>query len=134
MTLEEFRILHSTLIENYQYIEAHLEGTYAVLSGKSFSDGLREVEKDSMSRLVGALKKLEDEKGISVLSDEERETLLRIIKRRNFWVHNCYYDMPFNVNGGGPKKQRDTDVLLRDLRESGYWRDTLFERKMKLCE
>lgn len=37
MVLKEFRINHSTLIERYQFIEAHLEGIYAALFGQALS-------------------------------------------------------------------------------------------------
>ena len=52
MVLKEFRIHHSTLIEHYQFIEAHLDGIYAAISGKPFLDGIKEVEKDSLSGVV----------------------------------------------------------------------------------
>ena len=41
MDLKEFRIAHSTLIEHYQFIEAHLEGIYAAVSDQPFLDGIR---------------------------------------------------------------------------------------------
>ncbi len=62
MVLNEFRILHSTLIEHYQFIEAHLEGIYAAVSDKPFVIGLQEVEKDSLSGVVREIKELEREK------------------------------------------------------------------------
>ena len=57
MVLKEFRINHSTLIEHYQFIEAHLEGIYAALSGKSFADGIREIEKDKRTELYNKNRK-----------------------------------------------------------------------------
>jgi hypothetical protein len=67
MVLKEFRITHSTLIEHYQFIEAHLEGIYAAISEKSFSDGLKEVEKDSLGGVVREIRELERDKKIRVL-------------------------------------------------------------------
>ena len=57
MNLKEVRITHSTLIEHYQYIEAHLEGNYAALSGKTLIEGLHDVEKDSLRRIINEIKK-----------------------------------------------------------------------------
>ena len=48
MLLEKFRITHSTLIEHYQFIEAHLEGIYASVSEKSISVG----EKTGLSMTI----------------------------------------------------------------------------------
>ena len=36
MNLSEFRTAHSVVMEHYQFIEMHLEGIYAALSGRSF--------------------------------------------------------------------------------------------------
>lgn len=37
MTLDKFRVLHSTLVEHYQFVELHLEGIYAAVFRKSFA-------------------------------------------------------------------------------------------------
>ena len=54
MELDEFRIKHSLLIEQYQYIELHLEGIYACICKSGFFNGLEEVEKSRsfISRIV----------------------------------------------------------------------------------
>ena len=44
MDIKEFRIAHSTIMEQYQFIERELEGIYAALSGKHFYFGLKDVE------------------------------------------------------------------------------------------
>lgn len=59
MTLEKFRILHSTLIEHYQFIENHLKGIYAKLFNGSFYDGWLTVENDNLNYLINEIKKLE---------------------------------------------------------------------------
>ena len=64
MTLEKFRILHSTLIEHYQFIEAHLEGIYAALLDKPFGEGIREIERDSLSGVVREIREIEKEQNI----------------------------------------------------------------------
>ena len=52
MNLSEFRTAHSTVMEHYQFIEMHLEGIYAALNGRSFYEGLKEVERYNISRII----------------------------------------------------------------------------------
>lgn len=132
MNLEKFRIYHSTLIEHYQYIEAHLEGIYAALSGKALLEGLQEVEKDSLHRIVKEIKKIQCEKNIAVFTDEEYDRMEKIFQRRNFWCHNCYYDMVFDRKTGGPKKENDIKIMISDMREAEELREELFARKDEL--
>ncbi len=133
MTLEKFRILHSTLIEHYQFIEAHLEGIYAAISGKPIWNGLKDVERDSLSHIVRDIRTLESEKNISVFTDDEYEAMKLIFQRRNFWCHNCYFDMVFDRKTGNPKNV-DIQKMLNDLKEAEEMRETLFERKLQLLQ
>ena len=131
MTLEKFRILHSTLVEHYQFIEAHLEGIYAAVSGKTLLEGLKDVEKDSIHRILTAIKKAEKEKNIVVFTEEEYERIEYILTRRNFWCHNCYYDLVFDRKTGGLKKAEDEQGMLKDLCESEDLRQELFDKQRK---
>ena len=134
MLLDKFRITHSTLIEHYQYIEAHLEGIYAAVAGKSFYEGIKEVEKDSLSGVVREIKEIERERGIRIFSQEEYAQLRQIIERRNFWRHCCYFDLCFDRKTGGLAKVRDVQQLLEDLRTAEQWREQLFAKKIDLME
>lgn len=134
MTLEEFRILHSTLIEHYQFIEAHLEGIYAAVSDKPFHIGVREVERDSLSGVVREIKELEQDKDIAVLSEDEYQQLRQIIERRNFWCHSCYFELSFDLQTGGPAKVRDVQKLLADLKTAQLWREQLLQKKLALLK
>ena len=134
MILKEFRIEHSTLIEHYQFIEAHLEGIYAAISGKSFSEGVKEVEKGSLSSVVREIRGIEKEKKIRVLTDEEYKQLAQIIERRNFWCHCCYFEMSFDLQTGGPAKVRDVHQMFDDMKVAKQWRDLLFDRKISLLK
>lgn len=62
MTMEKFQMMHSMLIEHYQYIEHHLEGVYALLCGKSFYEGLEEVETSNIKRLIQEIKRMDEKK------------------------------------------------------------------------
>ncbi len=134
MLLNEFRIAHSTLIEHYQFIEAHLEGIYAAISGKSLREGLRDVERDSLSGVVREIRGIEKEKRIKVFEAEEYAQLDKIIERRNFWCHSCYYDMAFDRETGGLAKITDVQKLYADLKTAEQLREQLFHKKMALLK
>ena len=134
MLLNEFRIAHSTLIEHYQFIEAHLEGIYAAISGKSLREGLRDVERDSLSGVVREIRGIEKEKRIKVFEAEEYAQLDKIIERRNFWCHSCYYDMVFDRETGGLAKITDVQKLYADLKTAEQLREQLFHKKMALLK
>ncbi len=134
MILKEFRITHSTLIEHYQYIEAHLEGIYAAISDKTFSEGIKDVEKDSLSGVVREILKLEEEKGIKIFSADDYKQLRQIIDRRNFWCHSCYFELSFDRKTGGLSKVRDEKKLLTDLQDAEHWREKLYNIKIELLE
>jgi len=134
MVLKEFRITHSTLIEHYQFIEAHLEGIYAAISDKPFMDGIREIEKDSLSGVVRELRELERLKGIQILTGEEYKQLRQLIERRNFWCHCCYFEMSFDLQTGNPARVRDIQDLMEDLQTAEQWREKLYRKKLDLLK
>ena len=134
MVLNEFRILHSTLIEHYQFIEAHLEGIYAAVSEKPFAIGIQEVEKDSLGGVVREIKDLEREKKIKIFTEDEYNHLRGIIERRNFWCHCCYFEMVFDRETGGPAKVRDVQALFDDMKTAEVWRERLLQKKRSLLK
>ncbi len=134
MVLKEFRITHSTLIEHYQFIEAHLEGIYAAISGKPFGDGIKDVEKNSISGVIREIRDIEKEKRMQVFSENEYTQLRQIIERRNFWCHCCYFEMSFDLKTGGPARVRDVQTLFEDLKTAEHWREQLFHKKIDLLE
>ena len=134
MTLEKFRIVHSTLIEHYQFIETHLEEIYAAVCGKPLLEGLKDVEKDGLSGILGDILRVERERKIDVLSDEECEQLRQLFTRRNFWCHSCYCQLAFDLKTGGPARITDAQQMLEDLRTAEHWRQQLFERKLRLIK
>ena len=131
MKLSEFRILHSTLIEHYQYIEHHLEGIYALISCKPFLDGLDDVEESAIGKIVCEIKKIETQQNVSIIPNEVYDRVENARLKRNFWCHNCYVDMLFKVNGD-PKKDADIKMLSTDLREAEDLREVLYQIKMQL--
>ncbi len=111
MTLEEYRMKHSMLIEKYQWIEFDLEGLYAALSEEPFHKALREIERDSIGRVVREIKQIEDQQNIAVFSKTEYQELDQLRERRNFWSHECYTEA-YDKSTGAP---RNADMLASDL-------------------
>ena len=134
MELKEFRIAHSTLLEHYQIIEGHLEGISAALSDKTFVEGGRDVEKDALGRLLGEIRTLEREKFATVFTKDEFDQLMDVFRRRNFWCHNCYFDLAFDRKTGGPAKVRDIQQMMQDMQDAEFWRNELFARKIELLK
>ena len=134
MVLKDFRIAHSTLIEHYQFIEAHLEGIYAAVLDKPFGEGIREIERDSLSGVIREIRELEREKNISLLTEEEYTQLRQLTERRNFWCHCCYFEMAFDLKTGGPAKVTDVQTLFADMKTAEMWRQKLFEKKIDLLK
>lgn len=134
MNLSEFRTAYSIVMEHYQFIEMHLEGIYAALSGRSFYEGLKEVERYNIGRIIIMIQEQEKLNRKKVILDSEYENLKAIYQRRNFWTHSCYTNMVFDRKTGGPKKETDIRQLYQDTREAEQMRDLLFEKKIKLME
>ena len=134
MEIKEFRIAHSTLIEHYQFMEAHLEGLYAAISGKPFREGVEEVEKDSLGGVLREIRRVEKEKGLAIFTREEYEQLQAVFARRNYWCHCCYFEMPFDRKTGGPAKVRDVQQMMADMQQALQWRERLFHIKIEFLK
>ena len=126
MTLEEYRIKHSLLIEQYQWIEFDLEGLCAALSEEPFLEALREIEKDSIGGVVREIRRIEAQHNITVFSQAEYQTLDQIRERRNFWCHVCYTEA-YDKDTGAP---RNAKMLSADLEEA----ETFLVRLRKIKE
>ena len=125
MTLEEYRIRHSLLIEQYQWIEFDLEGLYAAISDEPFCEALREIVKDSIGGIVHEIKKIEKEKNITIFSADEYQELDMMRERRNFWSHVCYTEAHNKITGVPLNAQ----MLSADLRKAEAFLEQL--RKIK---
>ena len=128
MRLEEFRIKHSTLIENYQFIEQQLKGIYAAISGNEFLSALEDVELSNVRKLVVGIQEIENQNNISVIPVEVYNRIDESRLRRNYWCHSCYFKMAFKLNGD-PKYEKDINILKKDLREAEELREILFQIK-----
>ena len=129
MTLEEYRIKHSMLIEQYQRIEFNLEGLFAAIADETFCEALREIEKDSSGGIVREIKKIEKQKNISVVSVDEYQELDQLRERRNFWSHECYTET-YDKNTGAPKNAKLLKTDLRKAESVLEWLQQIKEKHM----
>lgn len=114
MTLDEYRIQHSMLIEQYQWIEFDLEGICAVLSEEPFHEAIREIEKDSIGGIVREIQRMEEKLNVVAFTAAEYEAIDRLRERRNFWSHECYTEA-WDKHTGVP---RNADLLAADLKSA----------------
>ena len=135
MTLEQYRILHSALMEQYQWIEFDLEGLYAFICEKPFLEAIEEIEKDAIGGVVREIQRIEQQRAINVFSQEKYERLDRIRERRNFWSHACYTEARDKKTGTPRNADRLADELkdakefLERLRQiKDYWGDRYREQ------
>ncbi len=131
MTISRFRERHSYLIEQYQYIEMHLEGIYASICSKTFQSGLDDVEKTNLYKLLLEIERIEKERNQIILPEEDRIILKEIINRRNYWVHDCYIKILIDDKADRIKRQADIDDLENDIRSAESECQRLFELKRK---
>ena len=128
MASKKFYLLYAQLMEHYQFIEEFLERIYAVLSGKSYLDGLQDVDRSPLPTIVKSIQKLEKEQQITVFTKDEYDTLFEIIKRRNFWAHECFCTLIFNSSSEELKHIEDKQRMSSDFLQAEEWRERTFER------
>ena len=126
MTLEEYRIRHSMLIEQYQWIEFDLEGLCAAISDEPFCEAIREIERDSIGGVVREIRRIEKEKNITIFSEDEYQELDMLRERRNFWSHACYTEA-YDKNTGVP---RNAQMLSTDFEKA----ESFLKRLRKIKE
>lgn len=127
-----FRLKFYELVENYQYIEGWLEYIYAWFSKRGLLEGLSEVEKTNLSRLLYLVKDSKDETGKPIFTDTEISDLERIVERRNFWIHSALFDLPFDYRTDELKKDCHKKQMEEDLKLSEKYREILFEKQYAL--
>ena len=93
MTLDEYRILHSKIIEQYQFIEFHLEGLFALMQGQgnNFEELARRVENDAMGELIRKVRFLVKEyKYQNIITKQDFNDLDKIRDDRNYYCHENF--------------------------------------------
>ena len=131
MASEKFRLCYADLMEQYQLVEEQLERLYAAVSGKQYHKGLLDVEKAPLPAIIKAIQKLEKERNISVFTEEECDALFALIKRRNFWAHECFTSLKFDTHTGALKNPEDMHRMANDLRDAEEWKEKLFSKQQQ---
>ena len=133
MTAQEFHSDYTQLMEHYQMIEMHLEGIYGWLHDDGFLAGLASVERDSIRKIIHAIRVQENRLGIQVLSDTEYDALNFLCKRRNFWVHECFVCCAFQKDGA-LKNPSHIKQMKQDIRDADTMRNLLYEKVLALWQ
>ena len=72
---------------------------------------------------------LEKEQNRSVFTEEECDALFALIKRRNFWAHECFTSLEFDTHTGALKNPEDMHRMAADLRDAEEWKEKLFNKQ-----
>lgn len=99
MNIEEFRIKHSQLIEQYQLVEFHLEGLFAIMQndGDDFLELAHRVENDAMGELIRKVRFLvKEKKHQDLLTKQDFAQLEDVRDDRNFWCHSNFLELNKN--------------------------------------
>ncbi len=137
MTENDFRFRHSELIEFYQLIEMRLRficAEFIADEEKGWFDRLDDYEYDSFGLLLKKIKKLQTQKQIDLLIQEDFSTLNEIRKKRNFWVHQCFGLYPIVFKNGELRHSESGKKLCLDLDEAIEWDEKLTEKTCKLTQ
>ena len=95
MNLNEYRIFHSQIIEQYQLVEFHLEGLFALIvnDGNNFEQLARRVENDAMGELIRKVRFLVKEyKYNDIITKNDFELLDKIRDDRNYYCHENFLE------------------------------------------
>lgn len=137
MTENEFRIIHSELIEYYQYIEMHLKGIcadYLQNEDKDWFESLEEYQSDPFGSLIKKIENIQKNIKNPALTPTDMQELNKMRKERNYWVHECYggkNSVGFFPNG--EMKRKENAVRIKQaLNDASTWNEKLTETGRKI--
>lgn len=99
MTSTEFKIKHSELIEQFQWIEFNFKKIIIGLNGEGIISGLDALNKDAWGRLMDRVYEAEQKAGTRFFSNSLYDELDDLREERNYWCHQCYLDVRFKRDG-----------------------------------
>ena len=67
MTLDEFRIYHSKIIEQFQWLEYNLKRILSKQSDKLFMDNMDALEKENLGQLIQYMRHFERKNQMTIL-------------------------------------------------------------------
>ena len=98
MDRNQFKLIHSELIQQVQCVESNLKIIYAAMHKGNFNNNLKSVEKMNLGKIARELEYLDNSDDMPEFSDEEYNTIDAIREIRNYWCHKCYLDFVYIEN------------------------------------
>ena len=95
MTENEFKLVHSDLIQQVQCIENDLRIIYAAMKTGEFEDNFDDLERANLGTIIKKLKELDYSDGPPDLAEEHYDVIDNIREIRNYWCHQCYLDFVY---------------------------------------
>lgn len=92
LTTDEFRIAHSKIIEEFQWLEWRLKNMYSELIEGHYPECFDEVAEKSLGVLIEKLKDVENINETHYLTEEDYSNLKKVKDMRNYWCHSCYVE------------------------------------------
>ena len=90
MDRNQFKLIHSELIQQVQCVESNLKIIYAAMHKGNFNNNLKSVEKMNLGKIARELEDLDNSDGMPEFSEEEYNTIDAIREIRNYSCHKCY--------------------------------------------
>ena len=95
MDRNQFKLIHSELIQQVQCVENNLKIIYAAMCKGNFTNNLKSVEKMNLGKIARELEELDNSDDMPEFSEEEYNTIDEIREIRNYWCHQCYLDFVY---------------------------------------
>ena len=130
MTENDFRVLHSELIECYQNIEMRLKGICAAICADedgNWFQRLDEYEPDPLGKMIQEIRVIQDRTRLDLFSSEDYQALSALRQTRNYWVHQCFVSSDCVVFKNGEVKENKAKKIKEDLRDAEDWKEKLTE-------
>ena len=118
MEIDEYRVYHSKVIEQYQLVEYHLEGLFAIMlsDGDNFLELAKRVENDAMGELIRKVKFLVKQYNYSnIITKNDINLLYKIRDDRNYYCHENYLKMRYAEKHNEPE-ERTKESIKNDLK------------------
>ena len=131
MTEDEFRIMHSRLIEYYQLLEMRLKMMCAAFLAdeeRGWFERLDDYESDPFGLLTQKIKDLQKQTKTIQLTQDDFSTLDSIREKRNYWVHQCFGGRnPVIFYRGQLRHNGYAKKIIEDFNEAVEWDEKLTE-------
>ena len=95
MTRDDFKLIHSELIQQVQCIEYNLKVIYAAMKSGNIENNYKSLHGANLGIIARELKDLDYSDGFPELTEKDYETIDEIRYIRNYWCHQCYVDFVY---------------------------------------